>query len=60
METITITRQEYERFRKLERMKALIEEDNELADDVIQDIEHSRKRSPKAFVSNEEMRKEFG
>lgn len=45
--------------KEVEHLKTLVEEDFELADGVVKDIEASRKRSRKEFVSNEDMRKEF-
>ena len=42
-------------------VKRYVEEENfELADDVISEVEESRKRHKKEFISPEEMRKEFG
>ena len=46
--------------KQVEEVKSIVEEDFELADDVVAEIEESRKRPEKEFISNEEMRKEFG
>ena len=46
---------------EIARIKKLIEEkDLDVADDVVYDIEVSRKKSHKEFVSNDEMNREFG
>jgi len=45
---------------EMENMKAIINEDFELSDDVLEEIEESRNREESEFISNEEMRKEFG
>ena len=44
----------------MKQIKTLLEEDWELSNDVIQDVQMSRKRHQKEFISHEEMRKEFG
>ena len=41
-------------------IKLILEEDLELSDDVLEEIETSRKRPKKEFISHEEMKKEFG
>jgi len=46
--------------REIRQLRTLIQEDYELADDVVEDIEESRKRSKDKFVSHEEMKREFG
>ena len=45
---------------EMERLKNLIEENFELSDDLVREIEESRKRPKSEFVSHEAMRKEFG
>ncbi len=45
---------------ELAHLRTILEEDYELADDVIADIEESKSRSSKQMISHEEMRKEFG
>ena len=45
---------------EMEHMKAVVGEDFEVADDVLEEIEDSRERSEGDFISHEEMRKEFG
>ncbi len=46
---------------EIARIKKLIEEkDLDVADDVIDDVEISRRKSHKEFVSNDEMKREFG
>lgn len=44
----------------IEHIKMKIDEDFELADDVVKEIRDSRKRPKEEFISNEEMGKEFG
>lgn len=46
--------------RELQHIRHLVEEDHELANDVVKEIEESRGRSPKEMISHEEIRKEFG
>lgn len=46
--------------KEIDYIKAMIEEDFELADGVVEEIEKSRKRQKKEFVSHEDMKKEFG
>ena len=46
--------------KELEHIKTLVEEDFELSESVLRDIEESRKRPRKEFVSHEDMKKEFG
>ena len=46
--------------KELEHLRTLLEEDYELAYDVIADIKESKARSPKEMISHEQMRKEFG
>lgn len=46
--------------KEVEHIKTIVEEDFELADDVVKEIEESRKRPGKEFISHEEMKKEFG
>ena len=41
-------------------IKFLLEEDFELSDEVLKEIETSRKRPKKEFISHEDMKKEFG
>ena len=45
--------------REMMHIKFLLQEDFELSDEVIKDIEASRKRPRKEFISHEAMRKEF-
>lgn len=45
--------------RDMSHIKALVEEDFELADDVIVEIEASRKKPKNKFISHDSMRKEF-
>ena len=45
--------------KEVRHLKTLLEEDFELSDDVVREIEESRKRSKAGFISHEEMRKEF-
>jgi len=44
---------------EMECMKAVVSEDFEVANDVLEEIEESRKRSGEDFISHGEMRKEF-
>jgi len=46
--------------KEVEHIKMIVEEDFELADDVVKEIGESRKRPEKEFISHEEMKKEFG
>lgn len=46
--------------RELKHLKTIVEEDYELADDVAQEIDESKKHSDEEMISHEEMRKEFG
>jgi len=47
--------------REMFEIKIILKEEKlELADDVVEEIENSRKRIPNEFISNEEMIKEFG
>ncbi len=46
--------------REMEQVKTIVAEDFELADDVLKDIEESRGRAEEEFVSDEDMKKEFG
>ena len=46
--------------KEIEHMRTLIEEDFELSDDVVKEINESRKRPKEELISHEEMRKEFG
>ena len=63
MENVTLNKV-YEKLvrlsREVEQMKHWMAEDLELAEDVILEVEVSRKKPKKEFVSHEEMRKEFG
>ena len=63
MENVTLNKV-YEKHvrlsREVEQMKHWMAEDLELAEDVILEVEVSRKKPKKEFVSHEEMRKEFG
>lgn len=45
--------------KEMEHLKTLIKEDYELADDVVTEIEESRKRPINEFVSHDDMKKEF-
>ncbi len=45
--------------KEMEKMKLLLEEDFELADDVVEEIEESRSRDTNEFISHEKMREEF-
>ncbi|MDP1695304.1 MAG: hypothetical protein Q8L29_00120 [archaeon] len=62
MENVTLNKV-YEKLvrlsREVEQMKHWMAEDFELADDVVLEIELSKKKPKKEFVSHEEMRKEF-
>jgi len=42
------------------KIKLIVEEDFDLSDDLVEEIEQSRARDEKDFVSHEEMREEFG
>lgn len=44
---------------ELSRLRAIVEEDYELADDVTEEIEKSKNRSEEEMVSHEEMKQEF-
>ena len=44
----------------IEHIKMIVDEDFELADEVVEEIDESRKRPKKEFISNDEMGKEFG
>ena len=62
METITldkVNKSILDLKKEIEELKEYIYEDFELADDVVKDIEASRKRPKKEFISHEQMRKEF-
>ena len=43
----------------VERIKTLVEEDYGVADDVVFEVEESRKRPKSEFVSHDDMKKEF-
>lgn len=45
--------------KEIEHLKTLIEEDFELSDDVVKEIEESRKRPSQEFISQDDMREEF-
>ena len=45
---------------EVEHLRMIVEEDYELADDVVAEIEESKRRSRSEFISHEAMRKEFG
>ncbi len=45
---------------EMEHLRTLIQEDYELSDDVVGEIEDSRRRPKHDFISHEEMKKEFG
>lgn len=45
---------------EIKQMRVFIEEDFEIADDVIKEIEESQKRPEKEFISHKEMGNEFG
>ena len=46
---------------EIARIRRLIEEkDLDVADDVVYDVEISRKKSHKEFITNDEMKREFG
>ncbi|MFP4112340.1 MAG: hypothetical protein ACLFUO_05045 [Candidatus Woesearchaeota archaeon] len=45
--------------KEVKHLRKVIEEDYELADDVIDDIENSKSRDSKEMISHEEMRNEF-
>jgi len=62
METITLNKIHkdiVELKEQVANIKMIIGENFELADDVIIDIETSRKRPEKDFISHEDMKKEF-
>ncbi len=44
----------------MEHIKFLVEEDFEVMPHIVKEVEESRKRPRKEFISHEEMRKEFG
>ena len=44
----------------IEHLKILVAEDYEIADDVVDDIEKSRKKRRHEFITHEQMKKEFG
>lgn len=44
----------------VDHIKMVIDEDFELSDEVVKDIEESRKRPKNQFISHEQMKKEFG
>ena len=44
---------------ELSRLRTLVAEDYELADDVIEELEESKSRSHDEMINHEEMRKEF-
>ncbi len=44
----------------VESIKEMVGEEYGLSDDVIKDMEDSRKRPEKELISHEEMKKEFG
>jgi len=46
--------------RELQHLRDIVEENFDLADDVISDIKESRKKLTSQMISHEEMRKEFG
>lgn len=46
--------------KEMKHIKILLEENFELSEDVIKEIEESRKRPKEEFISHEEMKKEFG
>lgn len=46
--------------KEMEHLRTLIQEDYELSDDVVREIEESRRRPKREFISHEEMKKEFG
>ncbi len=63
MHTITLTQIHKDLIglkNEMEDLKMLIKEDFELSDEVIKEIEESKKRPKENFISHEEMRKEFG
>ena len=45
--------------KEVKHLRNVIEEEYELADDVVDDIEESKSRDSKQMISHEEMRKEF-
>ena len=62
METITldkVNKSILDLKKEIEELKEYIYEDFELADDVVKDIEASRKRPKKEFISHGQMRKGF-
>lgn len=63
METINLN-QVYQQLINLKQevadLKIIIEEEFDVAEDVIKEIEESRKRPIKEFISHEDMKKEFG
>ncbi len=44
---------------ELGQVKAILEEDFELKDDLRLDIKHSRQRSPREFISHQEIKREL-
>jgi len=44
----------------VESIKEIVREEYDLSNDVVKDIEDSRKRPEKELISHEEMKKEFG
>ena len=44
---------------EMEHIKTLVQEDLQLSDELIKEIEESRKRPKKDFISHEDIRKEF-
>lgn len=44
----------------IKHVRFVVDENLELTDDVLEDIEESRNRGESEFISNEDMRKEFG
>ena len=63
METITLEKIHKDLLdlkREVRELKDFIHEDFELAEDVVSDIEDSRKRQRSELISNKEMEEEFG
>ena len=46
--------------KEMEYIKYILEEDFEISEEVISEVQESRKRLKNEFISNEEMKKEFG
>ena len=46
--------------REIEQVKTIVAEDFELADDVLKEFEESRGRAEEEFISDKDMKKEFG